>query len=174
MQRALLISLVALSYLLFAGGPRWTLGPLLLLAIVGVLAAPRRTLRFPSAWRRLDASLAVIVLGILIQLIPLPNAVLALVSPNAQDVRSALRFSTLGSPSSGWTSLTIDPEATAYALGTVVLGILSFWIARALFAAGGSSRKFCRALAVFGAAVALAAMVQKARRPDAGAGHPEA
>ncbi len=46
-----------------------------------------------------------------------------------------------------------------------MLGILSFWIARALFAAGGSSRKFCRALAVFGAAAALAAMVQKAVAP---------
>lgn len=165
MQRALLISLVALSYLLFAGGPSWTLGPLLLLALVGVLAAPARTLRFPLAWRRLDASLAVIVLGILIQLIPLPDAILALVSPHAQEVRRALRFPTLGSPPSGWTPLTINPEATAYALGTVVLGVLSFWIARALFAAGGSSRKVCRALALFGAAAALAAMVQKAVAP---------
>ena len=165
MQRALLIALVAASYLLFAGGPRWTHGPLLLLALAGVLAAPRRTLRFPPAWRRLDASLVVIVLGILIQLVPLPNAVLALVSPHAQEVRRGLRFSTPGSPSHGWTSLTIDPEASAYALSTVVLGILSFWIARALFAAGGSSRKFCRTLAVFGAAAALAAMVQRVAAP---------
>jgi len=163
-QRALLISLVAASYLLFAGGPRWTLGPLLLLAIAGVLAAPGRTLRFPPAWRRLDAALAFIVLGILIQLIPLPRAVLAAVSPHTLEVRRVLRFAPLG-PEPGWASLTLDPEASAYALGTVVLGILSFWIARALFAAGGSSRKFCRALAVFGAATALAAMVQKVVAP---------
>ena len=165
MQRALLISLVALSYLLFAGGPRWTLGPLLLLAIAGVLAAPARTLRFPAAWRRLDAALAGIVLGILIQLIPLPRAVLAVVSPHTLEVRRALRFAPLGSPEPGWASLTLNPEATAYALGTVVLGILSLWIARALFGAGGSSRKFCRALGVFGAAAALAAMVQKVVAP---------
>jgi O-antigen ligase len=164
-QRALLISLVAFSYLLFAGGPPWTLGPLLLLAVLGVLAAPRRTLRFPESWRGLDATLAVIVLGILAQLIPLPRAVLAMVSPHTLEVRRALRFSSLGAPEPRWAAVTLDPAATAYALGTVVLGILSFWIARALFAAGGSSRKFCRALAVFGAAAALAAMVQKAVAP---------
>lgn len=165
MQRALLISLVAFSYLLFAGGPRWTLGPLLLLAIAGVLAAPGRTLGFPAAWRRLDASLALIVLGILIQLVPLPAAVLGVLSPHTMEVRRVLRFAAPGSPAPGWGSLTLNPEATAYALGTVVLGILSFWIARALFAAGGSSRKFCRALAIFGAAAALAAMIQKVAAP---------
>ncbi len=165
MQRALLLSLVAVSYLLFAGGPRWTLGPLLLLAVAGVVAEPRRTLHFPEAWRRLDASLAVIVLAILTQLIPLPAAVLAVVSPHTLDVRRALRFSSLGAPEPRWAAVTLDPAATAYALGTVVLGILSFWIARALFAAGGSSRKFCRALGVLGAAAALAAMVQKAVAP---------
>jgi hypothetical protein len=164
-QRALLIFLVALSYLLFAGGPRWTLGPLLLLAIAGVVAAPNRTLRFPAAWRRLDAALALVVLAILIQLMPLPRAVLAVISPHTLEVRRALRFAPLGAPEPGWASLTINPEATAYALGTVVLGILSLWIARALFAAGGSSRKVCRALAVFGAAAAVAAMVQKVVAP---------
>lgn len=165
MQRALLIFLVALSYLLFAGAPRWSLGPLLLVATAAVLAAPARTLRFPAAWRRLDAALGLIALGILIQLIPLPRAVLAVVSPHTLEVRRALRFAPLGSPEPGWASLTINPEATAYALGTVVLGILSLWIARALFGAGGSSRKVCRALAVFGAAAALAAAVQKAVAP---------
>lgn len=165
MQRALLIFLVAASYLLFAGGPRWTLGPLLLIAMAGVLAAPARTLRFPDAWRRLDLALAAIVLGMLIQLIPLPGVVLAYLSPHALELHRSMRFSALGSTAPGWASLTIDPEATAYALGTVVLGIQSFWIARALFCAGGSSRKFCRAIALFGAAAALAAMVQKVVAP---------
>lgn len=165
MQRTLLISLVALSYLLFAGGPRWTLGPLLLLAIAGVLAAPARTLRFPAAWRRLDTALVLLVLGILIQLIPLPRAILGVVSPHTLEVRRAVRFAPLGSAEPGWASMTLNPEATAYALGTVVLGILSLWIARALFGAGGSSRKFCRALAILGAAAAMAAMVQKVVAP---------
>jgi O-antigen ligase len=91
--------------------------------------------------------------------------VLAVVSPHTLEVRRALRFAPLGSPESGWASVTLNPEATAYALGTVVLGILSLWIARALFGAGGSSRKVCRAIAVFGAAAALAAIVQKAAAP---------
>ena len=164
MQRALLIFLVALSYLLFAGGPRWTLGPLLLVAIAGVVVAPGRTLRFPPAWRRLDGALAVIVLGILIQLLPLPSAILGMVSPHTMAVRREMRFATPGT-GAAWGSITLNPEATASALGTVVLGILSFWIARALFAAGGSSRKVCRALAVFGAVAAVAAMVQKVVAP---------
>ncbi len=165
MQRTLLISLVVASYLLFAGGPRWTLGPLLLVALLGVLVAPRQTIRFPQGWRPLDVSLLALVAGVLIQLVPLPAHVLALLSPNAVEVRRALRFSAFGSPTAGWIPLTIDPEATTYALGTVILGILSFWIARSVFGAGGSSRKFCRALAIVGAVAAIAALVQKVVTP---------
>lgn len=165
MQRALLISLVVASYLLFAGGPRWTLGPLVLVAVLGVLVAPRRTLRFPRAWRPLDASLLALVLGLVIQLIPLPAQAVALLSPNADPVRRALRFAALGSAPPAWRPLTLDPEATTYALGTVVLGILSFWIARGVFSAGGGTRNFCRALALFGAAAAVAALVQEVLTP---------
>lgn len=165
MQRALLISLVAASYLLFAGAPRWTMGALLLLAVLGVLAAPVRTLKFPPAWRALDLALAALALAIVVQLIPLPVRVLSYLSPNAVTVRRSLQFATFGSATPGWLPLTIDAEATAYALGTVVLGILSFLIARAVFCAGGSSRRICRAIALFGAAAGLLALVHKAVAP---------
>lgn len=165
MQRALLVSLIGASYLLFAGGPRWTLGPLLLIAVFGVLVAPARTLAFPRAWRALDLWLCALVLGVVFQLIPLPAPAVGLLSPNASRVRQALHLVVPGSPSPGWRPLSLNPEDTAYALGTVVLGVLSFLIARAVFSAGGSSRRFCRALAIFGAAVALLALVQKVLTP---------
>ena len=60
MQRTLLILLVAVSYLLLAGGRPWTLGPLLGLATLAVLAAPRRTLTFRPSWRILDGALVAI------------------------------------------------------------------------------------------------------------------
>ena len=74
MQRALLVLLVAASYLLFAGAPSWTLAPLLGLALLAVAVAPRRTLNFPREWRALDLALVAIVAAILLQTVPLPPA----------------------------------------------------------------------------------------------------
>lgn len=165
MQRTLLILLVAASYLLLAGGRPWTLGPLLALAALAVLAAPARTLAFRRSWRLLDAALVAIVLVLGLQLLPLPAAVVNTVSPNAARVRSALQFTPLAPAPGSLVPLSVDPASTAAALGVVVLGILSFWIARALFSSGGHTRAFCRALAVIGAAAAVLALVQKAIAP---------
>jgi putative inorganic carbon (HCO3(-)) transporter len=163
-QRALLSSLVVASYLLFAGGPRWTLGPLLALAALGVIASPQRTLRLSRTWRALDLALIALVAAIAIQMVPLPAPLVSLLSPHALELRQAMQFSGMAAAPS-WLPLSIDAEATAYALGTVVLGILSFLIARALFSAGGSSRRFCRLLAIVGAVAALASLVQKVLAP---------
>lgn len=163
MQRLLLFLLVAASYLLFAGAPPWTLGPLLAIAALAALAAPVRTFAFPRDHRLLDLSLLAIVACILVQVVPLPAGVVAGISPGAGRVRAALAFAATGSPA--WTTLSIDPEATLRSVATVVLGILSFWVARAVFGAGGNTRNFCRALALFAAAVAVAAIVQKAVTP---------
>ncbi|MFA5909831.1 MAG: O-antigen ligase family protein [Vicinamibacterales bacterium] len=165
MQRALLLSLVSASYLLLAGGPRWTLAPLLGVALLCVAWAPRRTLAFPASTRSLDTALLALAAGIAIQVVPLPARVVALVSPHAQPLRAALRF-TVGRPSGeAWLPLSIDAEATAYALAATFLGILSFWIARATFSAGGHTRQFCRALGLLAAIAAMVAIVQKAVMP---------
>jgi O-antigen ligase len=164
-QRTLLILLVAASYLLLAGGRTWTLGPLLALAALAVLAAPARTLRLRPSWRPLDAALIGIVLAMAVQLIPLPAAVVNLVSPAAARVRAALQFTPLTPAPADLMTISVDPASTAAALGVVVLGIVSFWIARALFSMGGHTRAFCRSLAVIGAVAALLALVQKATTP---------
>ena len=72
MQRTLLILLVAISYLLLAGGRPWTLGPLLGIAALAVVAAPRRTLTFRPSWRVLDVALVAVAAAMVLQLIPLP------------------------------------------------------------------------------------------------------
>ena len=165
MQRTLLILLVAASYLLLAGGRPWTLGPLLALAALAVLAAPRRTLTFRRSWRLLDAALIAIALAVAVQLLPLPAAVVNALSPGAARVRSALQFTPLTPAPAELVTLSVDRASTAGALGVVTLGILSFWIARALFSSGGHTRAFCRALAAIGAIAAVLALVQKAIAP---------
>ena len=165
MQRTLLILLVAVSYLLLAGGRPWTLGPLLGLTALAVLAAPRRTLAFRPSSRALDFALAAIAAAIVLQWVPLPAAVVQSLSPHAQRVRAALQFVPLTPRPEEWISLSVDTGATARALATFAIGVLSFWVARALFAAGGHTRAFCRAIAVIGALMAVLALVQKATAP---------
>lgn len=164
MQRSLLVLLVGASYLLFAGGPGWTAMPLLLLASGAVLVAPRRTLNFPPSDRPLDWSVLAVVAGLLLQLVPLPRSVAAVVSPRSSPVQEMLNFAPLGSLPT-WQTLSIDPEATLRALGTFGLAVLTFWAARATFSTRGGTRRFCQALAIIGGLAALVAIVQRAVVP---------
>jgi putative inorganic carbon (hco3(-)) transporter len=163
-QRALLLLLVAASYLLLAGGRPWTLGPLLLIAAAAVAVAPRRTAQFPKDHRALDLSLLAIAAGILVQLVPLPAAIVAALSPNAERLKDSMQFAAVAEHAA-WTTLSVHPERTAESLAVVGLGILSFWISRAVFGASGNTRTFCRVLAVFASTVAIAAVAQKAATP---------
>lgn len=165
MQRTLLILLVAGSYLLFAGARPWTLGPLIVIAAAGALAAPRKTLTLFAHTRALDRALVILLIAIGVQLLPLPSALVSLISPQAADVKSALRFSPIGVPPPSWTTLSIDPMATLLSLGTVALGVLSYWLARTVFDAGGSTRFFCRALTLLVTLAAVMAVIQKAVAP---------
>jgi O-antigen ligase len=165
-QRTLLLLLVAASYLLFAGGRTWTLAPLLVLAAAAAMVAPRRTFSFPKAGRPLDLALIALLLAIGMQLLPLPARLVEALSPHAADVRSAIHFSAFGQPAPAWATLTVNPPATLVALGTVALGVLTFWSARGMFGAGGSTRAVCRALAFLGALAAVMAVIQRAVAPS--------
>lgn len=165
MQRALLILLFAASYLLLAGGEPWTLGLLLAIAALGAAASPASTFAFRRSTRPLDVALVALLAGILIQLIPLPSGIVTRLSPHARDVTAAVRLTQLGAPPSSWTTLSVNAEATATALATVALGVMSFWIARSVFSAGGGTRLFCRAIAVLGALASAMAIIQKVIAP---------
>lgn len=164
MQRALLFSLVAASYLLLAGGPAWTLAPLSALAGLGVLVEPRRTLAFPAATRALDFALIAVAVAIFVQLIPLPTPVASLLSPQAHQLTDRLHF-TVGAAPQSWRPLSLDARATTAALVTFLLAMTSFWIARATFSAGGQTRQFFRAFGMLAALAAAVAMVQKGLTP---------
>ncbi len=167
MQRALLILLFATSYLLFAGVTSWALGALLVVASLTALASPAATFAFHRQTRRLDLALIMLVIGVAVQLVPLPAGLVAAVSPHSADIREAVRFAPLGTPPPAYVTLSVNPDATLLSLGTVVLGVLSFWSARAVFNAGGGTRLFCKALAFLGALAAAMAVVQKAIAPRA-------
>ena len=86
MQRLLLILLVAVSYLLFAGGLPWTLVPLLAIAGGAALLTPRRTFGLCRPWRSLDLALVALLVALVVQIIPLPAAVVAWLSPHRDGV----------------------------------------------------------------------------------------
>lgn len=165
MQRALLLLLVAASYLLLAGGRTWTLGPLLGLAAVAALVAPTRTFAFPANQRPLDLALIALLGGIALQLVPLPAALTATLSPHAAALKASLQFTALGAADASWLPLSVNTRATWEALAVTTIGVLTFWTARELFSAGGSTRTVCRALALLGAVAAVMALVQRAGAP---------
>jgi O-antigen ligase len=165
-QRLLLFALIAASYLLFAGAPRWTLAPLLALALAATLAAPRRALAFEPTQRALDVALAAIAAGLAVQAVLWPRAVAALLSPHGEALRASVGITARLSGAAAWTPLSIDAMATWFAAGNVVLAALTFWIARGVFGAGGSVRTFCRVMAAIGAAAALVAVLQRAATPQ--------
>ena len=165
MQRALLILLFAASYLLFAGGAPWTLVPLLSLAALGALAAPTATFAFPRYTRPVDIALIALVAAIAVQIVPLPTAVVAALSPHTIELTSALHLTPIGQAPATWTAISVNPDATLGALATVAIGVLSFWIARAVFSAGGGTRLCLRALTFLGVLAAVMAVIQKAVSP---------
>jgi O-antigen ligase len=164
-QRLLLVLLVALSYLLFAGGLAWTLVPLLAIAAGGALLTPRRTFGMLRPWRSLDLALVAVLAAIVIQILPLPSAFVSWLSPHRNEIANAIRLWSFVDPFSAWSTLSVDPSATLVALATAALGVLTFWMARAAFSGGGSTRSFCRALTFFGLIAAASAVVQKVVSP---------
>src|SRR5688572_8057879 len=154
--------LFAASYLLFAGAEPWALVALLSLAAIAALSSPRATFAFRRHTRPFDLALLALLAAIAIQIVPLPAAVVALLSPEAIKIVAAVQLTPLGAAPSSWKTLSVNPDATLLSLGTVALGALSFWIARAVFSAGGGTRLFCRVIAFAGVVAALMAVIQKA------------
>lgn len=165
MQRALLILLFAVSYLLFAGGATWTLGPIAGIAALAALVSPTATFAFPRRTRALDLALITVLGAVAVQLAPLPASVVTALSPHADEITAAIQLVPPGTAPPSWATLSVNRQATLYALATVALGVVSFWIARAVFSAGGGTRLFCKALAFLGTLAATLAVIQKAVAP---------
>ncbi len=112
----------------------------------------------------IDAALALALLASLCQLVPLPPGWRDLLSPHAVIVERTLRVGAAWiSPAEEHVArpLSIQPTQTDISLLTGVAAIILFWIARALFEAGGVRRTTAR-VAWIGFAVSLVAIVQRA------------
>jgi O-antigen ligase len=163
MQRWLLVLTLAGALAVFGGWYPWTTGPIFLASLAVALSNARRTFRASRAFRAVDLSVIALAVAIAVQLIPLPPNVLAVVSPNAAQVRGTLRLDA-SALNATWVPLSVDPRATFQALLTFLAAVLIFWSARAAFATGGL-RRFCRIIAFLGVVLSIEALLQRALTP---------
>lgn len=165
MQRALLILLVAASYLMLAGADPAALAALLVFAFALTAIAPRKVLDDVANTRTLDFALLAVAFVLLLQLVPLPSAIANALSPHREELATALRVAPPGAAAPAWASLSIDRNLTLIALGEYLLAVLAFWGSRAVFGAGGNTRAFCRVLTLMAAFFAVFALIQRAAAP---------
>lgn len=167
----LLVSLATLSAWPFAGADPYpeyllTAGGLLLALCWAAHAAVTRTYRF-----RLDlasGALAGLILLTAFQLVPLPLAVVRVVSPARADWHEALLPAQLERlpgepdppPRADWLPLTADPHATRTLLGQLVALFAVYAAARHWLADRHSLRRFAWAAMLNGVLLALVALGQ--------------
>jgi O-antigen ligase len=103
---------------------------------LGVATRARDAWPAPSGWlRRLDHALGASLAVVVLQLIPLPAGLVRLTSPAREHFLMATALQS--GPMPAWLPLTIDPAATFHAFLSLFAVLISFWIARAVFARGG-------------------------------------
>jgi hypothetical protein len=158
-------ALVAWSLLAFGGVYPWAALPIVIGAALLAFVTPPR-FGGSSTLRQLDGALLVCLAATAFQLVPLPAALLTLISPHGAAFERAYRVDAdLGAPASASArALSLSPSSTAYA--AVVAGgvLLIFWTARTVFAEGGT-RRVARAVSWLGLLVSLLAIVQRAVSP---------
>jgi hypothetical protein len=107
----------------------------------------------------LDRALIVLLAVIALQGVPLPNAIVALVSPHAAVVDAALAID--GSAPGAFRPLTISVRDTVWAWIVTAGAVAFFWAARAQFRRGGV-RRIVRLVSALGFVVSLLAIAQAA------------
>ncbi len=120
--------------------------------------------RFPrDGTRVVDVLVCIIVIAIILQVLPLPGALVRVIDPRAPDVRAAL----YGQAGSGAFALplTLVPGHTLAALGIFVSAVLFFWTCRQICDRGGAGR-VVRAVAIVGMVASIAAIMQRAHNPE--------
>jgi hypothetical protein len=109
--------------------------------------------------RALDGLLLAAVVAAGAQLVPLPAAVRAAISPHVDGVRTAMYIGS--ADPAGWWPLSLSPGWTAYSLGLVVTALLVFWTARRA-CAPGMPLPIVRHVALAGLVAALVALAEQA------------
>jgi len=130
----------------------WAAAPLMAGAALLAALAPS-TPGASRETRTLDALLVASVVAAAAQLVPLPPAIRAAVSPRAKTVVSAASLL----DGDEWQPLSVSPASTAYSIGLVLTALVVFWTARSCCARGLTLR-LVRHVAFAGLLVALSAI----------------
>jgi O-antigen ligase len=151
------VAIAAWALFALAGAHTWALVPIVV-AAVALAIVVRPSIESVSA---MDAALIACLAIVALQLLPLPGAARAWLSPHRSEVAGALFFTTNpGGP------LTLHPAATAGALAAGVALLLMFVSARALFERQQGLRHVCRGVAWVGFLLAAGAFLQRALTPS--------
>lgn len=148
----LIVGLLVLPLATLGGREAWAAWTL-----AGCAAACALALR-PSVAGALERTLLVIAALLLVQILPLPQAILDLVSPHARPTHDALA---LTPEAAAGRTLSVSPGATAWALAVWFAALALFLAARQQFATGGL-RHTARSIAALGLVVSLLAIAQAA------------
>ena len=142
----------------FGGVYRWAAVPYL--AGCGLLALARAggIWRAPSGDRWLELSRAGLVAGTWLQLLPLPESLLARISPETLPVVDAVRLVARETTLAG---VSVEPSSTVWASGILTANVLLFLAVRALFR-GGGVRWSIRLIAWLGVTSATLGLAQAA------------
>jgi len=154
--------MLAWTLFAFAGIYRWTTVPLALgVAGLVVLVPPR----IASRGARLgDLALIAAVGAIAVQLIPLPVGLRLAVAPSSIAYEQVARVGLIGAASQTAGPITVNREATTFALFMAILTLLFYWCARTAFRRSGV-RATIRAVAIMSAIVAPLALIQHTSAP---------
>lgn len=149
----LLTAVVAIAVLAIGGALRWAVCAMTAAALVAVLPQARSSRSFEGAPPLL--TLIAVAAGLTaIQLIPLPAALVAILSPGAAD-NAADNAATLAREAPGFIALSLDPAGTLVELCKLA-GYFAFaWAALRLAVHPRGRARLLRVVAVTGAAVAV-------------------
>ena len=111
----------------------------------------------PPEFRALDVWIAVAVLAIALQFVPLPGTIVDVISPSARRIWQSLSLT----PVTGPLPLSVDLSSTAWALGVFAGAMSVFAVSRQVFAYGGV-RIVARGIATIGLLLSALCLAQDA------------
>ena len=155
------LAVVAVCWGAFAigGAHAWGYGPLACLCLAAGLVGLRAAAADGDPDRALIAGLALVALAIAVQLVPLPLAWIATLSPRALSLLENVDFA-YGAGLVRTHPLSIDPSSTAVALGLYV-SFTVFLLGLTRIFAIDHLRRTAEVLTIAGVLLALAGIVQK-------------
>ena len=104
-----------------------------------------------------DAALALSACALLLQLVPMPSALLHALDPNVTPLRASIWLQPAGLVTSPqWRPITIVPSHTLAAFSVFGASALLYWSCRQIYTREGAGR-IVRAVAVIGLAASIAA-----------------